>query len=367
MDCKITPEENLENYKSLRQVFLSNRIPGSGSINLTQRCNLNCVHCYLGSPDSELRSQENELHTEQWLTIIDQLTEVGCLNLLLTGGEVLLRPDFEVIYEKAVKNGILVTVYTNGVLINDRILSLFADLPPQMVEISLYGATASTYESVTRVKGSFAKCIAGIKGLFQKSIKFKLKTMILAQNSHELEDIKKLANEFQVDFLMDPAISACLDGNKGPLAHRVDVAKAVKADFADPSMAKRWMEYFETTENEPESEFLYRCGAGLTHFHINPSGFLLPCMMLTKPAYDLTKGDFKKGWLNEIYSLRKIKADPQFRCNRCEIEKICSSCPAFFELENGSPEAPSQYLCDLAEKRFEHVKKHLQSIEKPLT
>jgi len=367
MDNNTTPQQNLENFKSLQQIFVSERIPGSGSINLTQRCNLNCVHCYLGGPDSEFRSQEDELNTQQWLSIIDQLTEAGCLNLLLTGGEVMVRPDFEIIYEKAIKNGLLVTVFTNGTLLNNTVLSLFEDLPPQIVEISLYGATALTYEAVTRVKGSFEKCLTGIRRLSQKNIRFKLKTMIMAQNSHELADIKNIADEYGVDFLMDPTISPCLNGDSAPLTHRVDAAEAVQADFADPAKAKRWTEYFETRKNEPESDFLYRCGAGLTHFHINPAGSLLPCMMLTKPAFDLTKGSFKEGWLNEIYSLREIKADPLFQCNHCEIEKFCSNCPAFFELENGSPEKPSQYLCDLAENRLKIIKKHLHSIEKPLT
>ena len=359
MDCKTTPQQNLENLKSLQRFFVANRIPASGSINLTQRCNLNCVHCYLGGPDSAFRSQKDELNTDQWLSIIDKITGAGCLNLLLTGGEILLRPDFGVIYSKAVNSGMLVNVFTNGTLLNNNVISLFEDLPPQIVEISLYGATAATYEAITRVKGSFAKCLSGIRRLSQRKIKLKLKTMILAQNCHELEEIKNIAYEYGDDFLMDPTISPCLDGDKTPLKHRIDAVKAVQADFSDQEKATRWKEHFEKTVPKPGSEFLYNCGAGITHFHINPSGTLLPCMMLTKPAYDLTEGNFDDGWRNEIYSLRKIKAGPQYPCNNCEKEKFCSTCPAFFELENGSPEKPSQYVCDLAENRLKIIKKHL--------
>ena len=140
-------QESINTLKYLQRTFIKKRVPVTGSINLTHRCNLNCVHCYLGGRDSEIRSPNAELNTEQWLEIIDQVTDVGCLDLLLSGGEVLLRPDFETIYQKAVSNGLLVTVFTNGTLLNGKILSLFADLPPQYIEISLYGATAHTYES----------------------------------------------------------------------------------------------------------------------------------------------------------------------------------------------------------------------------
>ncbi len=359
-------QENLQNFISLQQNFVSKRIPATGSINLTQRCNMDCVHCYLGAPASEFRSAQDELDTEQWLSIIDQITEAGCLHLLFSGGEVLLRPDFEIIYKKAIYNGLLVTVFTNGTLINNTVLSLFEDLPPQVVEISLYGARAKSYETITRVKGSFEKCLAGIRSLYERKIKFKLKTMILAQNSGELADIKNIASGFGVDFVMDPAISACLDGDRAPLVHRVDAADAVRADFADPDNVKRWQDYFLLENTEPVSDFLYNCGAGLSHFHIDPAGTLLPCMMLTKPAFDLTKGNFMEGWRNEIHSIRKIKAGSSYRCNQCDKNKFCSTCPAFFELENGSAQKHSQYLCDLAENRLKTIKEKLHIDENPM-
>jgi len=367
MDCQATSQQNLENLKVLQRVFIAKRVPATGSINLTQRCNLDCVHCYLGGPHSEFRSQKDELNTLQWLSIIDQITDAGCLYLLLSGGEVLLRPDFEVIYKKAVENGLLVTVFTNGTLLNNKALKLFMELPPQIVEISLYGATAPTYETVTRVKGSFEKCMMGIRLLAQKKIKFKLKTMMLTQNCHELTDIRKIADHFGVDFIMDPAITPCLNGDPSPLSCRVDAAKAVEADFADPDRAKRWQEYFLQTDKEPDSDYLYCCGAGLTHFHINPSGSLLPCMMLNKPTFDLARGNFQEGWLNEIYSLRKVKASSRFQCNNCDKSKFCSTCPALFELETGSPEKHSKYLCDLAEERMQTIKTNLEIEEKALT
>jgi MoaA/NifB/PqqE/SkfB family radical SAM enzyme len=367
MDCKTAAQQNLDNLKELQRIFVANRTPATGSINLTQRCNLNCVHCYLGKPHSKLRSQEDELDTQQWLSIIDQITKAGCLYLLLSGGEVLLRHDFEDIYQKAVENGLLVTVFTNGTLISDKILSLFENLPPQIVEISLYGATPSTYETVTRVKGSFEKSLTGIRKLSQRGIKLKLKTMILRQNFHELGEIKKIADQFGVEFIMDPAVSACLDGDRTPITSRVDAAQAVQADFSDPVKAKRWQEYYQQADIEPESDYLYSCGAGLTHFHINPAGSLLPCMILTKPAFDLTSGNFLDGWQNEIFSLRKIKAGPDYLCNKCEKSRFCSTCPAFFELENNSPEKHSQYLCDLAEQRIQTIESNLFIEKKPST
>ena len=361
MNNHSSENKNRENLKSLQRIFISNRVPVSGSINLTNRCNLNCIHCYLGDRNSKLRRPDKELSTSQWLSIIDEITHAGCLNLLLSGGEVMVRDDFEAIYRKAATNGMLVTVFTNGTMFNEKTLSLFEELPPRAIEITLYGATQQTYEKVTRVKGSFRQCLKSIRNLTEKKIRLKLKTMILVQNSHELQDMKEIASGFGVDFRMDPAVSACLDGEKAPIACRVNPAEAVQLDFADPLKTKRWVDYHKKNKNRySTTEYLFNCGAGLTNFHIDPSGKLLPCMMLNKPAFDLKKGNFIDGWENAIFKIRQIKAASTFKCKDCDKRELCSGCPALFELENGSLETPSEYLCDIAERRREAITANLQ-------
>ena len=88
-------------------------------------------------------------------------------------------------------------------------------------------------------------------------------------------------------------------------------------------------------------------------------------MMLHEPSYDLTKGDFMDGWKNKIPALRAIKVRKEFKCNRCKLRELCASCPAFFELENGSPEIHSEYLCSLAEHRLKEISRLLQIESNP--
>ena len=70
------------------------RVPVSGSIELTRSCNLKCIHCYLGKNNPDGRNADRELNTSQWKQVIDEITEAGCLFLLMTGGEPFLRKDF---------------------------------------------------------------------------------------------------------------------------------------------------------------------------------------------------------------------------------------------------------------------------------
>ena len=273
MDCNQT--DWLSNKEYLRQFnkkAVEQRIPLSGSIDLTHRCNLRCVHCYLGDKTKILGNGKRELSTAQWLSIIDQITEAGCLNLLITGGEPLLRKDFAEIYAHARTNGLLVTVFTNGTLITESILKLFKDLPPNTVEISLYGATAETYEKITGIKGSYEKCLQGIQRLLNQKIHLKLKTILMTLNCHEFYDIENMAKAYGVKFRFDAAIFPCLNGDKTPLKLRVPPEEVVEKEFADPERSLQWKNFFERMQGYSVLDTLYNCGTGLTYFHIDPYG-----------------------------------------------------------------------------------------------
>lgn len=126
---------------------------------LTYRCNLNCVYCYcLGQGD-----KGKELGIDEVKKILDDLKRQGCLQLTLSGGEPLVREDFLEIYAHAKKNGFLTSIFTNGQLFNKEIIKYLVKAPPHSIEITLNGISESTYENITRVKGSFPRVIENIK------------------------------------------------------------------------------------------------------------------------------------------------------------------------------------------------------------
>ncbi len=90
------------------------RTPLSGSLDLTFRCNNRCVHCYVNRPLDDNGEKEKELNYADICRILDHLAQEGCLWLLITGGEPLVREDFEDIYLYAKKKGFLITLFTNG-------------------------------------------------------------------------------------------------------------------------------------------------------------------------------------------------------------------------------------------------------------
>ncbi len=355
MGCTYTEKENLEYLNSFRQKAAQLRIPVSGSIDLTSRCNLKCIHCFFGE---EREACKEELSTKQWLTIIDELTEAGCLYLLITGGEPFLNPGFKKIYTHAKKRGLIVTIFTNGTLFNMDTIKLFQELPPQAVEISLYGASKNVYESITGKHGSYEKCLSGIKMLLENNIRVKLKTVLMTKNIDEFHDIENMAAEFGVPFRLDAALFPCLDHDKTPLNFRVPPEDAVGKELSDPIRFSQWKDYYEKRKNSfsnTEKDPLYLCSAGLTSFHINSKGVVKPCLMTNSASFNLSDRSFLKGWKGVIPQISERIAGSDFQCSGCKKIALCGYCPAFFELETGRADMHSDYLCEIAQYRHKAI------------
>lgn len=360
MECAKTSWPGDKEYlKEFNKKAVQHRIPLSGGIDLTHRCNLRCVHCYLGS-QSDICRHGPEMDTKEMLRVIDEITEAGCLYLLITGGEPLIRSDFTDIYRHIKSNGMLATVFTNATLITDSILELFEEFPPQAVEISLYGASAETYERITGVRGSYERCLNGIRRLLDRKINVKLKTILMTLNRHELFDIENMARGLGVKFRFDAAIFPCFNGDKTPLGLRVPPEEAIEKEFSGGDRLRDWRDFFQRYRDLPVPDTLYVCGAGVTSFHIDPYGNLQPCLMSTGLQYNISGGGFFTGWRDVITRIREKKAGTDCACNKCESQILCGFCPAFSRLENGSEDVYSEYLCAMGKQRFQLINNTLE-------
>jgi MoaA/NifB/PqqE/SkfB family radical SAM enzyme len=222
------------------------RVPIEGTVETTYRCNLNCVHCYVNEPAESREERERELSLERLKGLVDEIVAEGTLFVLFTGGEVLVRPDFPELYLYARSKGLLVTIFTNGTMITDRIADLFAEHPPDKVEISLYGMTKETYDRVTRVPGSFEKCLAGIRRLVERGVPTTLKTMALTWNHHEIEEMEAYAKSLGLVFRFDSSLNPRVDcGANRNSELQLDPERALELDLGSPERMEGFREFCE--------------------------------------------------------------------------------------------------------------------------
>jgi radical SAM protein with 4Fe4S-binding SPASM domain len=352
VDCVHLPVRGLDELNQrLRRV----PAPLSGGIEVTQRCNLRCVHCYC-------RQDATELSLETICHIVDQAAEAGVFSLMLTGGEPLLRKDFLDIYDHVKSRGILPILLTNGTLITPRIADHLAEYPPLVVEISTYGMTRETYESITGVPGSHERCLRGIHELMDRGIRVFFKTPAMIQNRHELDDLAKFAESLGTRFRFDAALVPRLHGmddRYGPYDYSLPLSDRVDIEFADEAKVEAWEALAERSAATPRPDTVYTCGAGRHGFFVDARGHMTMCVMSRHPSCDLTKCTFKEGWdllRRTRQEARSEDASPE--CGTCDLVGLCVQCPARAQLEYG-PGAVSrrvEWACELAHMRAERLR-----------
>ncbi|MCP4678097.1 MAG: radical SAM protein, partial [Deltaproteobacteria bacterium] len=111
------------------------RIPLVCFWEITDACNLRCIHCEANAGERT----KDELTTEEALSLVDELAESGCKNVMLTGGEPLVRRDWPLISERLSDNGIEVTIITNGLLVDEKIVERMCESRVVGVSVSLDG------------------------------------------------------------------------------------------------------------------------------------------------------------------------------------------------------------------------------------
>lgn len=230
-----------------------------------------------------------ELATHEVLRIMDELGKAGCLELCLTGGEPLARPDFFILYEQAVKSGFLVTLFTNGTLITETVADRFTHFPPHRIEISLHGVNEHTFETVTQTHGSYQRCAAAIRLLRDRRLPLVLKTTAMTLNRREILDIKRYVQGLgSVGYKLGEELRPALDGTDGPLRFGLPPEDLNDLNREDPQL---WQETCRK-QSAPAPP----CRSGMRSFHIDAYGFLQLCSGNRNQGYDLRNGSFEEGF-----------------------------------------------------------------------
>jgi len=335
------------------------RVPLSGTLDLTYRCNFRCVHCYVGHLVQQARSESGELDTGQMVRVLNGAADAGCMFLLLSGGEPLLREDFVQVYTAARRLGMLVTVFTNASLLNEEHLEVFGEYPPRMVEVTLYGASSATYERITGTRGSFATVHNGIERLLGAGLSVGLKSMVLRDNVHEISAMARLAQDLGLPYRVDPLVTPRLDGDCRPLAQRVEPELAAEVEFGIERQASAMAQVLELRrtgrlEGAP-SDRLFRCGAGQASFHVGPAGFMHPCLISPGIACDTLTPGFAEAWKTITAAVDRATWTDPGRCATCHRALLCGYCAGLFLLEGVSPAEPPEYLCRLGERKAQLI------------
>lgn len=346
----------LDFRQSQWEKWLKERKPFSVLFELTPKCNMNCIHCYLQNVHSS-----EQLSYKEIIEILDILYDKGILFLTLTGGEILLRKDFVDIYLYAKKRGFLVELFSNGLLFSDDIISILTKYPPLYIDISLYGACERVYAEVTRTNGAFNKVINNCKKIKQAGINLSLRSPVIKETENQMESMKHIAEKLDVPFICTFEICPTVDKDTAPQNHQVNISTILKYEFDDYyNQIEKGIRKDETiSENIVQSmknNSVFSCNVGINSFVIDFKGNMCPCMKLKHHGIKLTKNNFDLIWQKfSVYT--KMKASKSYLCSTCDARYYCDVCPAEMDFMFGDYEYRPSHICTLANFRKNFYKK----------
>lgn len=339
-------------------------VPLSGTFELSPVCNFSCKMCYVRKTQKEVRESARSILTlDDWLSIAREARRAGMLYLLLTGGEPLLWPDFWTLYEELVDMGFLVSINTNGSLIDADAVERFKRRPPQKLSITLYGANDATYRRLCGVDGVFTRVDGAIRALKDNQITVKINCSLTPENAADLDWIvdygKKLGVMVMVATYMFPPIRRdpkrigenerftpeenaryllrYLRQDRGEEAYVAHLHSILRGSMEPPGLDEGCIDPVDGK---------IRCRAGRASFWITWDGWMTPCGMMPQPKADLKRQDFSSCWNTVLEACRDLRLSGL--CESCPSHWLCHACAAIAYAETGSASGVPTYLCRTA-------------------
>lgn len=312
----------------------------SASLELTYRCNERCVHCYVDdAPDAG-----RELTLAEYEKLIDDLGDMGCMYLHVTGGEVLLKRELLPILRRAVSRGLAVDIYTNGYAMTDELFDELKELHLNSLSYSLYGGTPAVHDAVTKVPGSFERTLRAVMMTKCAGIDTFIKTVVMRENVADFENLLKLCRRLDIPLNASYEI---MDTHNGVSAEKHRLEK-VEDYLSAMRLQHKYDPQPTSGRRDPDGPV---CNAGRGGLAVDPYGNVKYCLSLPVNLGNIRERPVREIWENRSADwLKKLTfRDVCGSCESCQYMDSCGVCLAATGAAPGKIPVLPDYPCKLAE------------------
>ena len=295
---------------------------------ITLSCNINCLHC--GS-NADINKRPQELSTGEAFDLIEQLSDLGCERIVLSGGEPFMRRDWSALAHKIIQKGMRCNIISNGYALNEDTIDLLKAAGVNYLGFSLDGATAKTHDYIRGKDGVFDHLMWVFDKLKANGFRIAVVSTLHKGNLHELEGIKQVLLEHGVDNWQIQ--TANIRGRMPKEWAITDMDYYSVAEFVAKNR-NRYIDIIKITEADCTGYFSKLtpfmgikkwngCSAGISTIGIESDGGIKGCLSMQDKMY--LEGNIREKSLAEIWN------NPDgFRYNRkfelSDLDGICKDC-----------------------------------------
>lgn len=355
---------------TLNQRAAQTGIPLNATFELTPRCNMRCKMCYIHRPEC-LPKQLPLCPKSFWLDMARQAKEMGTLILVITGGETFLYPEAEALLEELLEMGFLISLNTNGTLLDDRRIAWLNAHRPAKINISLYGASDETYETLCGIKGGFSFTSSAIDKLLSFGHNVYLNGTLTPENVGDIPRMVEFAKArglvlHNTSYLFPPGrygihsapsrLSPDEAAQADLLLERLQIGP--EAQLTKCAQQVRLVNATVCGQINPAGGFhsgdgcsRSNCGGGRNSMAISWDAKLMPCVTNSGISVELENRTLRQGW--ELLQQQVAQLTLPRECIRCPYQMICNACPATLYNENGCFDRLSPYTCGTIRAQYQ--------------
>jgi radical SAM protein with 4Fe4S-binding SPASM domain len=303
-------------------------------IELTSFCNLRCVHCYLG--DEHI---PGGMSKDKILCLLDQLKDMGTLEVTFTGGEVFSRSDLAEILCHARRNDFSITLLTNNTLLTPRLIEAIRTTGVKLVQVSVYSMNPLVHDAITRHPGSWKKTMDNIEMLLVCDIPIQIGCPIMKQNFTSFDEVIKWGKNRRLRVKPDLILMARSDFSTDNLVHRLDLEEckdAIRRIIDSDVEYRQRLRLNRRTDRRPNLDDPI-CGVGTSTLCMAANGDFYPC-----PGFQMKLGNFAAHSVMDVWNnspflqrLRNVNTSAYSTCVTCKAREFCHICMARFYNESG--------------------------------
>ncbi|HHZ06625.1 MAG TPA: radical SAM protein [Clostridiales bacterium] len=339
-----------------------NRNPLNATFELTTRCNLKCKMCLIRHYDNVIKK---ELSANQWINLGKQAYDCGTVCILITGGEPFLRSDFPHIYSEIYKMGFIITLYTNGTLLNGEIKEILTRYPPHRLGVTVYGGSPETYKKVCGTSSGFEKMIQSL--IFFKTLPsvLNIRTTLIKDNINDYKLIEDIAQKFSSNKSLDVSriVSKSIrGGHTKPEDCRLSPQENIDIIFGrarkaikNKKLSNSDMIAIRNTSAAKSfrQSYLYGCAAAVNSYTITWDGKMLGCQILDDIYTNPIITSLADAWALLEENIEPALPNPY--CSSCQYVYYCTACPALIKAETGIFSGKPEYICEDAKRLYDLV------------
>jgi radical SAM protein with 4Fe4S-binding SPASM domain len=290
-------------------------------LEITNRCNLNCPHCY-----GDFGSNDGELSTKEWMKVIDELASINVAEVILSGGEPLLREDIFSLIKFIRSKAIQVVLSTNGTLINESVADKIKKLSVKSVRVSLDAPNPQMHDAFRGVKGTFEKVIKAVKILREKDIHVRINSCITKDNVSLLPEMLQLIRELKVNEYKFFIVYFTGRKNRAMRLFSPNDYDEIQFIYKNLGLSASLPE--EDLRRNMKAEGPINCYVGRNHLVIGPNGEVIPCLVFDRKLFVL--GNVRLKSIKDIWEksemlnmLRNIDVSKVPKCGKCSYLLAC--------------------------------------------